>query len=489
MLNIFCSDSAFNTTESLAVITHGDTVNKFGLVNSKILNYFYLPASIKDERSVYFGDNRRNTFGMFGSSDRPYGQMEIFFDNNLNLPDGVIGNNITTEEDFAINVISANVTKKNALFAIIEHCFLYHMEEDLTLPSVTTLNSNLIGSTVMYGGYVDGSIKVSPSSTNAKFLLNNKVQTPECAFYDWVSFQFYIDASHTVEIKVWLSSEKFLEEYPNCIMTKMVAPCDPQNLFTMTSSNIIEAISDSAVYSGNISSSEITKEDHTGMTVFKTRYVNQSNYTNYVMPFEIFYKGKAPTTSQQRNFVRISLETLYPNINSLLWKEILPDLFVEGSFFIVPFYANRKDLSSTESTTTVDLGITKYQSIADLVHTYYPEFDTEFIDENGVLCNVAGSNLQVMVFPDMNNAEEHRDLRAEHPSYIAVDAQNEQFLHMTSITRIFAEQLSTGLKIAMGLMDIPRGSSFVNSSINGLMYVVFACNGLEYYILKQINFQ
>ena len=124
MLNIFCSDSAFNITNTGTVIAYGDDVNKFGLVNSKILNYFYKPSSIRDDRSAFLGDNHRNAFAMFGSNnDRPYGQMEIFFDNNLELPEGVMGTNITRDEDYCINHISKNTTQKNALFAIIEHLF------------------------------------------------------------------------------------------------------------------------------------------------------------------------------------------------------------------------------------------------------------------------------------------------------------------------------------------------------------------------------
>ena len=489
MLNIFCSDSAFNITNTGTVIAYGDDVNKFGLVNSKILNYFYKPSSIRDDRSAFLGDNHRNAFAMFGSNnDRPYGQMEIFFDNNLELPEGVMGTNITKDEDYCINHISKNATQKNALFAIIEHLFLFHTD-DLGLPNITTLNENLVNSSILFGGYVDGSLKVSASNTESQFIMSSKNITAKCNFYDWVEFSFYVDSSHTVDIRVWLSSEKFLEEYPNCIMTKMISPCDPQLLFTMTHSNIIEAISDSAAYSGDISSNEITKEDHTGMFVFKTRYINQTTFSNYVMPFEIFFKGKEPTTDQQRTFVRTTLETMYPSINTLLWKEILPDLFIEGSYFLMPYYTNRKELSSTESTTYVDIGTCNVKAVMNKVYDLYPNYDTEFLDAHCVLCNIAGSGLQVVAFPEQSNIDTHYDLLAEHPSYIAIDATNEQFMHMTTVTQKFAEYLSLGLKIAMGLTAIPKGTGFVQTQVNGRFYIMFALNGLEYYILKQNSYR
>lgn len=488
MLNIFCSDSAFKLTEDLSVIQYGDDVVKYGQINGKIMDYFYLPSSIRDDRSAFLGDNKRNAFNMFGANtDRPYGQMEIFFDNNLNLPEGVMGSNITEDEDYCINLISKNSTKKNALFAIIEHLFLFH-SDDLGLPNISTLNENLINSPVVFSGYVEGSVAVSPTSTEAQFMLSSKSTTAACLFYDWVQFKLYVDDTHSIDIKVWMSPERFIAEYPKCIMTKMVSPCDPQLLFTMTHSNIIEAISDSAVYSGNISSNEITEKDHTGMIVFKTRYVNQSSFSNYVMPFEIFFKGKEPTTAELRTFVRVTLETMYPSINTLLWKEILPDLFIEGSYMVVPFYDNRKELSSTETTTTVDLGITNIKALMAKIHMLYPNIDSDFIDQYSVLCNIAGSGLQIVAFPEISNEESHWDLGKEHPSYIAVDAQNEQFLHMTSVTRNFAEYLSTGLKIAMGLMDIPKGSGFINTSLNGKFYTMFAIAGLEFYILREISY-
>lgn len=508
MIYAFCSDEAFAGTSSSAMQSY-DKLNdlSFGVIDDNIINYFVTPTVIIDPRSKS-GTNTRLSLAPFGN--RAAGRMILHFDNTRTVPSaGTINAEnvpsidttlVSPDDQAALDALTANTqagtSMLTSLFNIIECCFLYHSSA-ISLPTATELNSILTGSVDTYSGYVGGSVSVSEAVINCnKVRLVNGIYTAQdnLPFRKYVSFKYRVSltdgTTKDLDLKVWMASDSFKTDYPISSIVKVVFPCEPAKLLTMDFDNKIAAIVQSVNYiTGDVTNpqlaAEIAAEDHSGMTTYTSKYMNNSIATYYRMPFIILYKGASPSSAAMRVYTRNMLQIAVPSVTIDQWKAILPDLFVDASYFLVPMFNMRQVISTSDSTSkTVDKNIISYSYIQDKITRLFPNRAFSELSGNASLLIAAGSGLYIFAFPAEGNDEAHQDLYAEHPTYINVDATSDSWENMTEITKEFNANLATIIKMAQGDSSIGAEINYTSASLEGKEYFVFVVNSIEFHVMK-----
>ena len=496
MLYMFCADSAFSDVEGNA--------EALGYMSDKMLNYFYHVTKIMDERSSYLINNKRLVCEPYGG-EKAYGQMKLFFDDLRKIPGDVSGPEFTANEVQVIRTLLGEtesgstetveatahtnaVLYQSFLFNIIEYCFLQKAANGSPLDAIT-LNANLTNDTSLFYGYVPGSIKLSSGATTAKIRLGgfSTSLSSNCIYQDYVEFEYKLPDIEKVQIRVYLKGESFLNSYPLSILTKVVYPCNPTFLIDMPYESVQEAISGSAGYSGDMNSEEIRVRDHTGTCIFNTKYACVTKSATYSIPFTIFYKGAMPSASKCREFIRNSILSDYPDIDEAIWNSILPYLFIDAAYYIIPNYAARVPVSGVANE-RVDLGLTSLPSFISKIQALFPNDNYSFYSQYAAMLVIAGSGLISYCFPESENSEDHVSIMSEVPGYIAVDSYSPYFNYMDEHEKEFALMTARAIKLAQGDPTIAESGEFSRVVIDGKNFISFAVNHVEYYMLMQNSF-
>lgn len=87
------------------------------------------------------------------------------------------------------------------------------------------------------------------------------------------------------------------------------------------------------------------------------------------MPFTVLYKGCAPSSAAMRDYIREELLALGLATEEV-WKGVLPDLFVDGGFYLIPFYINRVSLTDGY---VIDKNIIGYNQMIQKMAQLFPE--------------------------------------------------------------------------------------------------------------------
>ena len=490
MIYAFCSDGAFAGVGGGSMLSYPDIgKSKLGVLNDQMINYFLNPTSLFDPRSVS-QNNKRLACTPFGR--QAYGRMALQFD-NTRVGDGNDYTHIrpvyVDEADArGIDAIGTDETTRTYLFNIIEYCFLQHTSTS-TLPSAEQLDSAMTAEKASFGGYVAGSIQVSAGTTTSDIRLADsalagyKMYGTEVPFYQYIQFQFQV-GSDILTFKIWLGMEAFLTDYPLSILVKVVWPCDPARLLDMDFANTVAAIVESSGFKDEQLQQAIKSEDHSGLATYVSRYVNSSLATYYRMPFTVLYKGCAPSSAAMRDYIREELLGLGLATEEE-WKAVLPDLFVDGGFYLVPCYINRVELTDGY---VIDKNIISYNQIIQKMAQLFPNTDIEWIRKNGSLLMAAGSGLYIYAFPLLDNPENMINLGSIHPTYQNVDATSGMYWDtMTEETQSFNMDLALAMKVALGLQSNDN-NLFTEETLEQKNYLAFISNFVEYHLLKQESY-
>ena len=480
MIYAFCSDSSFEGLDGGNIITHSDLSKAgLGVMTDQMVNYFFKPAVLVDPKTN--GNNTRIVFASFGN--KANGKMLLQFDNareDIDIAEHVRPSYLSSDEAAGLDEIAGDSSKSTNLFNIIETCFLLRELDNTTPATETRLDEKLTAESSAYAGYVGGSIKTSVGTTPSKIRLVTGVTENEYHFYNSVSFSFKVSNSITLEFKIWLGQQAFLDEYPKTTLVKVVWPCDPAKLLDMDFANNVDTLVRSSQYKNEQLAAAIHNEDHSGLATYNSKYVNSSVPTYYNMPFTILYKGCIPSAANMREYVQAELLAL--NLASeVKWKAVLPDLFVDAGFYLIPMYQQRVSYLDGYK---LDRSIIDYSSIAEKVSALYPEVNTSVILQRGMLLRAAGSDLYIFAFPMASNDAEHMSLLPLYPYYQAIDANNSNWQTMGDKTQQFAVSLAYCIKVALGL-TANNTNQFTEEVIDNHGYYSFVVNSIEYHLLKQ----
>ena len=505
MIYAFCSDGAFAGVGGGSLVSHDDIAkSKLGVLDDQMVNYFLNPTALVDPRSVNLSNNKRITIPTFGM--KAAGRMLLQFD-NTRKGDGndythIRPSYLDTNDATAIDIIKGSTTSATALreslFNIIEYCFLQHNSAGtvITLPDVDSLDSAMIGESATFSGYVAGSLKVSAGTTSSKIRLDDgnittgytvypTADNATIPFYQFIQFDYRVESNLVVTFKVWLGMEAFLADYPLTTLMKVVYPCNPARLLDMDFTNIVSAITESSGYKDEQLQESIKTVDHSGLSTYISRYVNSSFATYYRMPFTILYKGCVPTSTAMRDFIREELLSL--NLaDEDEWKAVLPDLFVDGGFYLIPFYNNRIDLIDGFK---IDRNIVSYSYFKTKLSSLFSDnqsFDIDWMMQHGSLLMAAGSGLYIYAFPDKGNSSDMLSLETIHPTYMNIDANNMLYWDkMSEPTQMFNQDLALAIPVALGNIE---NSDYTEEEIDGKRYLAFITNFIEYHLLREDSF-
>lgn len=498
MIYAFCSDGSFAGVGGGSMLSYPDIgKSQLGVLNDQMINYFLNPTSLFDPRSVSQNNNKRLVCTPFGK--QASGRMALQFD-NTRKGDGNDYSHVRPvymdEADArGIDAISQSDITRAYLFNIIEYCFLQHTSID-TLPSAEQLDSAMKTEST-YSGYVPGSIQVSTLVTKSKIWLTNSLTGYELyppkdsdeskdiqlPFYQSIQFQFRV-GTDVLTFKIWLGMEAFLADYPLSVLVKVVWPCDPARLLDMDFANTVAAIVESSGFKDEQLQQAIKSEDHSGLATYVSRYVNSSLATYYRMPFTVLYKGCAPSSAAMRDYIREELLALGLATEEV-WKGVLPDLFVDGGFYLVPFYINRVSLTDGY---VIDKNIIGYNQMIQKIVQLFPNTDIDWIRKNGSLLMAAGSGLYIYAFPLIDNPSDLLNLGSIHPTYQNIDANAGMYWDlMTEETQSFNMDLALAMKVALGLQSNDN-NLFTEEVLEQKNYLAFISNFIEFHLLKQESY-
>ena len=501
MIYAFCSDGSFAGVGGGSLVSHNDLAqSKLGVLNDQMVNYFLNPTALIDPRSANLLNNKRMVCSPFGM--KAAGRILLQFD-NTRKGDGndythIRPSYLDHNDANAIDAIKNSDKMRESLFNIIEYCFLQHNTagEVITLPDVDSLNGAMVGESASFSGYVAGSLKVSAGTTSSKIRLDDgnittgytvypKEEGKMVPFYQYIQFDYTVSSTITVTFKIWLGMEAFLADYPLSTLMKVVYPCEPARLLDMDFTNIVSAITESSGYKDSQLQESIKAIDHSGLATYVSRYVNSSLATYYRMPFTVLYKGCAPTSTAMRDFIREELLSL--NIaDEDVWKEVLPDLFVDGEFYLIPFYNNRITLLDDFK---IDKNIVSYnyfKSKLSLLFSDNQSFDIDWMIQHGSLLMAAGSGLYIYAFPAKGNSSDMLSLESIHPTYMNIDANNDTYWgQMSEETQMFNQDLAIVMSIGLGNRE---NDSYTEETIDGRQYLSFITDFIEYHFLRKDSF-
>ena len=446
MLYCFLNDSALYDTTTPQLDT-GNIGSSAGYASDYIRNFFVKQSIIRDDRL-----NRIDSVFNAGSKHTLVGNMTLCYDGEQNP-----------------TLVVDNVTR-NALFNIIEMC-LYSGSSTDSLNTLMSSNSD-------YTIYRENTLTISTTSVN---LSNVHTTTGDVSgsVRDWISFNALINGE-IIGIKVWCGSNNFVKNYPISNITKVIFPCDPNKLLNLDYSNIYTMLVASSEYMNNQIAEEVCVEDHTGMYSYSTTYQNSSSITKYSLPFGLFYKGAEPSSQQCRDTIANALLELGLATQDE-WKEIFPDLYTGATFFLVPIYDNTTALPGK----IVNCGIIDILKVTTKLKTLYPN-ETEALN-NAEIITCDASQIFIGVISSSANSTEYQSLKRVHPTYQRMDATNPNFSQQSIYTQQFNKLLCDTITYVEGnTTEIPTGCN--KNIINGIEYVSFVVNTIEYNVLTKTNY-
>lgn len=488
---MFVSDEAFENVASPAatVVSHSDMAsdnNGVGVIDPNLLTYFVDPAVFMDPVGVT-GQSARLTrcykadedLSGNNSNNIPFGKLKFHFDAEKVKNSGEFARELTYGFIQSESGMSdaTKLTRLACLFNIVDTIFYARNNGDSypktqsaindILSSADSLNANL------YAGYVPNSLVVSNGLSGAKIRYiggNNTLQVTsnERFYFDACSFIFsftHNSVTYSIKFHAWLSSSAFKSsppagyKYSTCV--QCIFPCEPERLLRPQASNLkyansMEALVGSSGYIQAKMDDAITLEDHTGVVVIKSRYTNTGFSGDYTIGFAVLYKGCVPTTNQARDYVaKCLVESQYDGGTPIgtreAWKNVLPDLFVEGAYLLVPIYTQVYE--QLGSATLGQLGIEKISTIVSKAISIMKQFvslDDDQIYEKMELLQAPGSCIYIAAIATSAD-DNQKSIKELHPTYRPVDSTSGAvYSYMTEATKDFAIKLSECMAICLG---------------------------------------
>ena len=447
MIYMFLSDESFASREAQSSVMSVDDIQKYGLgiIDDNLLNYFIDHNVITDPVGSERASNRTarvvvDLFTGVTSSVRASGRMYLNFDASK------ISEDETSKEHLFIqsitidaisdsdSTIQTKIQRRAALFNIIETIFF--SRSSVQPYSLTNIENTLASApNTTYAGYVKDSLQLSTTITqNSVYYYTSVMNGGTLAsdaldFYDFAIFKFQYGSTtdDVVELKVWLSVPQFKANYPYSTITDIVYPCKPEWILNPTSyQSQMDAVLQSADYKDNVLDVAVTSKDHSGLVVYKTRYVHSSVPHDASMGFVVLYKGAVPSAEAMRDAIR---ESLLNEKNSVTggslateseWKEVLPDLFIDSSFYIFPCYYQRVKYGSS----MIEQSISSYRTMYDRLRRVFTsgEYTEQELFDNMEILQAPGHGMYLIAIAADLNEQKHSKLLEIHPTYQPLDS-------------------------------------------------------------------
>ena len=494
---LFLSDEAFASVPTATVVKYADISRAgVGMLDDNLLNYFvdhslFLdPIQINSEswrKSRTHVDEDLNPFESTPATpvtDPPFyepdGRMMLHFDAAKLLDDS---STTTFNRDLMVGfVVNQNdiaevaTTKRNrlrSLFNIVDTIFNARNRDGNPKDAQTIdgILENTLEDETTYSGYVGGSLVLSSSRSESTIKLKTSSSTNISRkrwYWDSCSFKYSFSDSNatggttTITFHIWLNSEQFKENYPYSTIVDCLYPCSAEWIMNPSLyANQTRAILTSSNYKNDMISRAVTARDHSGVTLISSRYI--AEYSDEMpMSFALLYKGARPSPAAAREYLRLRLlEETDRDGNtwtSEQWRCRLPDLFVDGSYYLVPIYSQRIILPAT--TSAIERSCIDYKKIFSIVRTVLGcmNLDDATLMSNIDLLQAPGHSLYIIgIATDPLQNPVPIPLHDLHLTYSAVDAVSSSFDSMSPGDQDFAEKIARCLAICLNLDHDEQG--------------------------------
>ena len=440
-LYLFMSDTFIHDKSIISLGTEIEPTICY--VTEEMNSYFKYHGKLEDVRDI-----RLSTLGV-----QHTGTMQLHFDSAT----------LTTELKNTIKDLTNDQMK--SIFNIIE---MVAYSQNVA----TSVIDNDLSTSGFYTGFVQDSLYKSSVTRDHNFTLNGNVEVLTVPAY--FLFDFNI-GSEDITIKVWLSNKDFEEDYPLGTITDVVFPCDVKYLIEpLKYATVVDTIIDTGSYTFDYLNTDVNKGDHTGLFVYRTRYLTRSSSSNF-MPFAVLYQGRRPSTLLIRKAIRDKLEASGYDENT--WKAIFPELYVTAYFYLVPMWNN----NTPRPERIIRPSIINYTHIGSELTRIFPDLPKDFTERWMEIVMNSWSEMFSISIPDPLN-DKHFSIRELHPSYVNHSTTESGYAYMDADAKDFNIQLS---RCVATLMGESSEYVFIPTKIDDRTWYSFVVGEIEYYVLSE----
>jgi len=450
--HMFLQDKSLWTPAATDAYSDASIDAGYAYMTDKVKSYFNTVKNIDDERV-----SRLSVSGHV--SEYP---MRFTYDSDTTDPD---------------NPDDLDATELNQLFNITEALAYYTFMDD------AAMEAELIGDNSAYGIYVPDSFDRSSTVATVDFYESDGAVADALDVHHKISFDIS-GSSFSATIVVWISKSDFLADYPHSTIVEVVYPGDPNLLVNGNYTSVVAAMTQATSYAFAMLNNPVSGKDNSGVVLFTSAY-HPTGTTNFGdVSFAVIYKGPEPGTQALRDFIRTELLGM-SIVAEEIWEDVLPDLFVNGKYYIVPAWDHTKALPNSIVLPQGIISTDRLIAIAKAVFPNIESMDPGWLEDHLETLVSAGSEYVLLAVPDYGNDPEFMSLLEEHPTYQPIDATKPFFQYQESHTQDFNESLSGALAVLTGATNL---LSFTNDEINGLQYLTFIAGGKEYHVLKSESY-
>lgn len=300
----------------------------------------------------------------------------------------------------------------------------------------------------------------------------------------FVSFSISILSGQTLEtyeLTLYASTDAFLTGYNVSSIVSVVPPLPYDKLFSAslinTNDNIFTTATLTAALAYNTTQTILGTTQVSGITEYSAVLVDINNNTATV-PFNILYKGRAPTLLDIRSAIKDTL--LASGVGTEIgWEARIPGIFVSGRFYIIPFwdqtFQKPNQLLWPRVLGYSDLGISGNKIMASLGHGDV----TSYSD----LLPVYFNRMTTMAVPDLSGDVDIQHLSTVIPDYQDFPPDEAGFGYMSSQTQQFSSTLNLILAVDFGATN---STIYAPITENLLSFYSFTVGKYEVCVITQL---
>lgn len=366
----------------------------------------------------------------------------------------------TPFSDFVTVLNNMSSSATNGFFKLIDKLFFAYSSS----ASRPTIEAFLNADPDIDAIYVADSFRVSQQLvTDTVYLENNATKTVQVPSF--IDFTLALTTGSTTVnyvIKLYTSVEAWLTGYNISSVVKVIQPLPYDKLYSASLVNSTDNIFATATLTANLSYTTtqaiLGSVSVSGVVEYKAILTDGVNKSS--VPFNLLYKGRKPTLFEVRNAIKKALADSGVG-DEAGWRKRIPGVYVEGRFYIVPFW----DKVFTKPAQVVFPNVLPYREFATTTTNIVSSLGygdiTAFMDVLTVYYN----RMSATAIPDLSGTVKVYHLNEIIPDYQNCAPTDEQFAYMQTRTQDFSKDLNQILAIDSGI----QSSTVFTPSTEGLL--------------------
>lgn len=241
--------------------------------------------------------------------------------------------------------------------------------------------------------------------------------------------------------------------------------------------NIYDAINKSSMIALNKLNTKMASGNYTGYQQYETKHINKLNEL-FLIPFSILYKGRKPTTIEIREKIKSKLD--YVLATEQKWRKVLPDLFVDGRFFCIPYW----DIVVFKPDRAVYPSIMRTKDIMEKTKAILPSYKKSQLEDMLEIISITHMESMIGIVGDLGN-DSSLFIGTKYPLYQHYASTDISFNYMPDNTQLFSKLFNRAVYIATG-EEIDNSMDI--EVIDGKEYVVFIYEAMEYLVITKNSY-